>query len=250
MCVYKRNVRNTWPGLLRVCYLGIQMAKEKRWTRGPAEFLATSAGTHDEARPGREPVVLTHYASLALPWLRVTPCSLTLAGSARVVFWGGLHREYGFLQCEGRGKKPTLVRRSTRNRIPPSRDHTEGCGGDEQAGSAGLRTGGGGRAGGSKHSLACLDSSCASSAAASPLPLLGSGSASSDECVPLRPGSVGEGEEEETAAGSSRQHTRLGQPSHPQMKLSSVLRQLLAICRRRSKRVGLALTCVRFFERS
>ena len=42
---------------------------------------------------------------------------------------------------------------------------------------------------------------------------------------------------------SSRQHTRLS--SHPQMKLSSVWRLMLVILHRRSKRVGLVLSCVR-----
>ena len=43
---------------------------------------------------------------------------------------------------------------------------------------------------------------------------------------------------------SSRQDTRLGQSSHPQMKLSSVWRLMLVILCRRSKRVGLVSFCV------
>ena len=52
--------------------------------------------------------------------------------------------------------------------------------------------------------------------------------------------------QQQTAANSSRQHTRLEQQSHRQMKLSSVLHLLLIIFRRRSKRVGLVLSCVWF----
>ena len=49
------------------------------------------------------------------------------------------------------------------------------------------------------------------------------------------------------AADSSRQHTRLRQLSHRQMKLSSVLRLLLIILRRRTQQVGgVVLSCVWF----
>ena len=56
----------------------------------------------------------------------------------------------------------------------------------------------------------------------------------------------GQQEEQQIAADSSRKHTRLGQPSHPQLKLSSVLRLLLIMCRRRSNRVWLVFSCVWF----
>ena len=49
------------------------MATEKRYvdTRGPAEHLATSLGTHNEARSRREPAVQTHYANLGCGSRRV-----------------------------------------------------------------------------------------------------------------------------------------------------------------------------------
>ena len=48
------------------------------------------------------------------------------------------------------------------------------------------------------------------------------------------------------AADSNRHHARLVQPSHPQLKLSSVLRLQLIISRRHSKRVELVLSCAWF----
>ena len=57
-------------------------------------------------------------------------------------------------------------------------------------------------------------------------------------------GFFGQREEHETAADCT--HDYIGQPSNPQIKLSSVLRLLLILLCRRSKRVGLVLSCVWF----